>query len=42
MSEKTKKPEGEKSIRVKHPIGITLAVIIGLVVVISLACCRLK
>lgn len=36
MSEKTKKPEGEKSIRVKHPIGITLAVIIGLVVVISL------
>ena len=33
---KKEKSEGEKSIRVKHPIGITLALIIGLIVVISL------
>ncbi|MCR5045823.1 MAG: adenylate/guanylate cyclase domain-containing protein, partial [Treponema sp.] len=33
---KEKKNEGEESIRVKRPIGVTLAVIIGMIVVVSL------
>ncbi|MBO7122975.1 MAG: HAMP domain-containing protein [Treponema sp.] len=36
MKEKVNNQKNEKSIRVKHPIGITLALIIGLIVVISL------
>lgn len=36
MKEKDTKNANDKSIRVKHPIGITLALIIGLIVVISL------
>ena len=36
MKENVNNPKNEKSIRVKHPIGITLALIIGLIVVISL------
>lgn len=33
---KKEKSEGEKSIRVKHPIGVKLALIIGIIVVLSL------
>ena len=36
MKDNGNKTKNEKSIRVKHPIGITLALIIGLIVVISL------
>ncbi|MBQ6028741.1 MAG: HAMP domain-containing protein, partial [Treponema sp.] len=36
MKDNSNKTQNEKSIRVKHPIGITLALIIGLIVVISL------